>query len=68
MSLGGSKGGLPPDSCCEDEDACLADMKRLIEEFHDNSKCASSLGSQTIEATSPAAYIHSIAFTRCAVL
>jgi hypothetical protein len=39
MSLGESKGGLPPDSCCEDESACLADMKRLIEEYHDNSKC-----------------------------
>lgn len=39
MSLGESKGGLPPDSCTEDETACLADMQRLIEEFHDNSKC-----------------------------
>ena len=39
MSLGESKGGLPPDSCCEDETACLADMRRCIEDFHDNSKC-----------------------------
>ncbi len=43
MSLGESKGGLPPDSCTEDEAACLADMRRVIEEFHDNSKCASRL-------------------------
>ena len=38
MSLGESKGGLPPDSCTEDEAACLADMRRCIEEFHDNSR------------------------------
>ncbi|BDA49398.1 5'-deoxyadenosine deaminase [Coccomyxa sp. Obi] len=38
MSLGESKGGLPPDSCTEDESACLTDMQRLIEEFHDNSR------------------------------
>lgn len=38
MSLGESKGGLPPDSCTEDEGACLTDMQRLIEEFHDNSR------------------------------
>lgn len=42
MSLGESKGGLPPDSCTEDESVCLADMKRLIEEFHDNSRCCST--------------------------
>ena len=38
MSLGESKGGLPHDACTEDEAACLADMKRCIEEFHDNSR------------------------------
>ena len=38
MSLGKSKGGLPPDSVCEEEDACLKDMRRCIEEYHDNSK------------------------------
>ena len=38
MSLGQSKGGLPPDSCTEDETACLADMQRVIEQFHDNSR------------------------------
>ena len=38
MSLGQSKGGLPPDSCTEDEGACLADMQRAIEQFHDNSR------------------------------
>ena len=38
MSLGESKGGLPPDSCTEDETACLTDMQRLIEQFHDNGR------------------------------
>ena len=38
MSLGKSKGGLPLDSCCEDEGETLVEMKRLIETFHDNSK------------------------------
>jgi cytosine/adenosine deaminase-related metal-dependent hydrolase len=35
MSLGQSKGGLPPDSVCEDEDSILADCERVIAEFHD---------------------------------
>jgi 8-oxoguanine deaminase len=35
MSLGQSKGGLPPDSVCEDEDDILADCERVIAEFHD---------------------------------
>ncbi len=30
MSLGQSKGGLPPDSVCEDEDGILADCERVI--------------------------------------
>lgn len=38
MSLGESKGGLPPDSCTEDEDLCLKDMERCIKDFHDNSR------------------------------
>jgi len=38
MSLGESKGGLPPDECCEDEDDILDDSKRLIESFHDTSR------------------------------
>lgn len=38
MTLGQSKGGLPPDSVCEEEDAALAAMKQLIEDFHDNEK------------------------------
>jgi len=38
MSLGQSKGGLPPDSVVEDEDAILADCRRVIETFHDNSR------------------------------
>jgi 8-oxoguanine deaminase len=35
MSLGRSKGGLPPDSVVEDEDAILADCWRAVQEFHD---------------------------------
>src|SRR5690349_306846 len=35
MSLGESKGGLPPDSVCDDEDSILKDSQRLIERYHD---------------------------------
>ena len=35
MSLGQSKGGLPPDSVVEDEAAILADSQRLIARYHD---------------------------------
>src|SRR5262249_8590126 len=35
MSLGQSKGGLPPDSCVEDETAILKDCVRVIENYHD---------------------------------
>lgn len=35
MSLGQSKGGLPPDSCVEDESAILKDCVRVIESYHD---------------------------------
>ncbi|TAN31670.1 8-oxoguanine deaminase [bacterium] len=35
MSLGESKGGLPPDSVVEDEDAILADTEDKIRRFHD---------------------------------
>lgn len=34
MSLGQSKGGLPPDDCVEAEDAILADSLRLIQQYH----------------------------------
>ena len=34
MSLGESKGGLPPDSVVEDEDFILKDSQRLIEQYH----------------------------------
>jgi len=37
MSLGESKGGLPPDSVVEDEDAILADTEAMIHRFHDSS-------------------------------
>lgn len=35
MSVGESKGGLPPDSVVEDEAAILSDTQRLIERWHD---------------------------------
>jgi cytosine/adenosine deaminase-related metal-dependent hydrolase len=37
MSVGRSKGGLPPDDAVEDEDAILRDSQRVIERFHDPS-------------------------------
>lgn len=38
MSLGESKGGLPPDSVVETEDEILRDSQRVIEAYHDPSK------------------------------
>ena len=35
MSLGESKGGLPPDSVVEDEAFILRDSQRVIEQYHD---------------------------------
>jgi 8-oxoguanine deaminase len=35
MSLGESKGGLPPDDCVEDEVAILRDSLRVIQQYHD---------------------------------
>jgi cytosine/adenosine deaminase-related metal-dependent hydrolase len=35
MSLGESKGGLPPDRVVEKEDAILKDCQRVIEQYHD---------------------------------
>jgi cytosine/adenosine deaminase-related metal-dependent hydrolase len=40
MSVGESKGGLPPDSVVEDEEAILRDSRRVIEEYHDPSRYA----------------------------
>jgi cytosine/adenosine deaminase-related metal-dependent hydrolase len=42
MSRGQSQGGLPPDSCVEQEDAILKDAERLIHEYHDPSRYAMS--------------------------
>ena len=38
MSLGESKGGLPPDSVVDSEDEILKDSLRLIERYHDGSR------------------------------
>ncbi|MEM5584281.1 8-oxoguanine deaminase [Roseibium sp. AS2] len=35
MSLGESKGGLPPDDCVEDEEEILKDTVRVIDRYHD---------------------------------
>lgn len=35
MSLGRSKGGLPPDEVVEDEEAILLDCERVVNAFHD---------------------------------
>ena len=35
MSVGESKGGLPPDALVEDEEAILRDTRRVIEDCHD---------------------------------
>ncbi|MFA5120406.1 8-oxoguanine deaminase [Zavarzinia sp.] len=40
MSVGVSKGGLPPDSVVEDEAAILKDAQRLIETYHDPERFA----------------------------
>ncbi|MBN8492897.1 MAG: 8-oxoguanine deaminase [Burkholderiales bacterium] len=40
MSVGESKGGLPPDRVVQDEAAILADAQRLIERWHDPARHA----------------------------
>jgi cytosine/adenosine deaminase-related metal-dependent hydrolase len=40
MSVGVSKGGLPPDRLVENEDTILKDCQRLIETHHDNARHA----------------------------
>jgi 8-oxoguanine deaminase len=37
MSLGESRGGLPPDGCVEEEEAIIRDSRRAVERFHDPS-------------------------------
>jgi len=48
MSVGQSKGGLPPDNVVEQEDAILKDTQRLIERYHD-----ASHGAMTQVAVAP---------------
>ena len=48
MSLGESKGGLPPDDCVEDEAFILKDSQRVIERYHDP-----SVGAMTQIALAP---------------
>ncbi len=41
MSLGESKGGLPPDSVVDSEESILKDSERLIQRYHQNGRGAS---------------------------
>ncbi len=40
MSVGESKGGLPPDSVVESESSILNDMQRLVSTYHDPADCS----------------------------
>lgn len=40
MSLGRSRGGLPPDDLVENEDAILSDCERVIDAYHDPARFA----------------------------
>ncbi len=40
MSLGESRGGLPPDRVVEDEEAILRDCRRVVEAYHDAERFA----------------------------
>ena len=40
MDLGESRGGLPPDSVVQDEDAIMADSKRLVDRYHEVGEAA----------------------------
>ncbi len=40
MTLGRSRGGLPPDDCVEDDAAVLADCQRMLDTYHDASDYA----------------------------
>jgi cytosine/adenosine deaminase-related metal-dependent hydrolase len=40
MSVGESKGGLPPDRVVEDEDTILRDTRRVIEQYHNAARYA----------------------------
>ncbi|MFW6288458.1 MAG: 8-oxoguanine deaminase [Spirochaetota bacterium] len=40
MSLGRGRGGLPPDSCVQDEAAIIEDSRRVIEQYHDPAPAA----------------------------
>lgn len=40
MTLGRSRGGLPPDVCTERDDHVLADCRRVVERFHDRDPLA----------------------------
>ena len=40
MSVGSSKGGLPPDDCTQAEEEILRDGERLVKEYHDKGQYA----------------------------
>lgn len=51
MSLGESKGGLPPDTLVEGEESILKDMRRVIEAHHD--KCRGAMIRVVVAPCSP---------------
>jgi 8-oxoguanine deaminase len=67
MSLGKSKGGLPPDSVVEDEEAILADCARAVELYHDPapySMCRVVIAPCSPFSVTPDLMIKSVAFAR----
>ncbi|MFQ5804848.1 MAG: amidohydrolase family protein [Phycisphaerae bacterium] len=40
MTLGASRGGLPPDDCVENDSDVLADCQRVLDKYHDTSEYA----------------------------
>ncbi len=67
MSVGESRGGLPPDRVVEDEDAILRDSRRVIEQYHDPAPYAMlrvALAPCSPFSVSPALMRESIALAR----
>jgi len=67
MSLGTSKGGLPPDSVVDDEEAIMVDCQRAVELYHDPdrySMCRSVIAPCSPFSVTPELMRRSAAFAR----
>jgi cytosine/adenosine deaminase-related metal-dependent hydrolase len=67
MSLGKSRGGLPPDSVVDHEDAILADCERAVEQYHDPapySMCRIVIAPCSPFSVTPSLMRASVAFAR----